>query len=50
MTDTGRGTFLITGRPVTDPETLTQLTIAPHETAIEVPMVERGFYGATPAQ
>ncbi|MFD7842085.1 hypothetical protein ACFV4K_03970 [Nocardia sp. NPDC059764] len=46
LTDTGRGTFKLTGRPVTDDETLSQLTIAEDETVILVPKRERTFYGA----
>jgi hypothetical protein len=46
MTDTGRGTFLVSGRAVTDAETLGQLTLAVDESAIEVPKEERTFYGA----
>ncbi|MGW5573436.1 hypothetical protein ACWEVD_19765 [Nocardia thailandica] len=46
MTDTGRGTFLLAGRPVTDQATLNQLDLAEDETAIEVPMCTREFYGA----
>ncbi|MBB5914427.1 hypothetical protein BJY24_003294 [Nocardia transvalensis] len=49
MTDTGRGTFTLTGRPVTDGETLGQLDLARGEAAIEVPMRERTFYGAVSA-
>lgn len=49
LTDTGRGTFRITGRPITDAETLDQLHLADDETAIEVPKTERTFYGATAA-
>ncbi|MEV0294854.1 hypothetical protein [Nocardia sp. NPDC050710] len=30
MTDTGRGTFLVSGRPITDDETLGQLASANH--------------------
>jgi hypothetical protein len=48
--DTGRGTFTLTGRPVTDPETLGQLDLADNETAIEVPMSRRTFYGAVPSK
>ncbi|WP_067904107.1 hypothetical protein [Nocardia vaccinii] len=48
MTDTGRGTFTLTGRPVSESETLAQLDLAPHETAIEVPKIRRTFYGALP--
>lgn len=46
MADTGRGTFALTGRPITDAETLDQLALAADETAIEVPKRERTFYGA----
>ncbi|MFQ6227753.1 hypothetical protein [Nocardia sp. NPDC002869] len=45
MTDTGRGTFWLSGIPVTDPDTLAQMTIADHETAIEVPKKRRTYYG-----
>lgn len=47
LTDTGRGTFRLTGRPINDTETLAQLELAEDETAIEVPKRERKFYGAT---
>ncbi|WP_431956025.1 hypothetical protein [Nocardia lijiangensis] len=46
MADTGRGTFTLAGRPVTEPESVAQLTLADDETAIEVPKLERTFYGA----
>ncbi|MFJ1455132.1 hypothetical protein [Nocardia sp. N2S4-5] len=49
MTDTGRGTFTLTGTPVTDSETLAQMDIYPDETVIEVRKAERAFYGATRA-
>ncbi|TLF73334.1 hypothetical protein [Nocardia cyriacigeorgica] len=47
LVDTGRGTFLVTGPPVTEPDVLAQLTLADGEAAIEVPRQERTFYGAT---
>ncbi|WP_236566864.1 hypothetical protein [Nocardia sp. CY41] len=50
LTDTGRGTFRLTGRPVTEPDLLAQLDIADGETAIEVPKLERTFYGAASAR
>jgi hypothetical protein len=50
MTDTGRGTFTISGRPITDDETLAQLVLADDEMAIEVPKRERKFYGAAAAR
>lgn len=46
LTDSGRGTFTLTGRPVTEPDTLDQLDLAPNETAIEVPKFRRAYYGA----
>ncbi|MBO0880962.1 MAG: hypothetical protein J2P17_11585 [Mycobacterium sp.] len=36
MVDTGRGTFLLRGTPVTDPATLEAMAIPSHETVIEV--------------
>ncbi|WP_369023652.1 hypothetical protein [Nocardia cyriacigeorgica] len=50
MTDTGRGTFTLTGRPITDPDTLAQMNLAADETAVEVPKLERTFYGALSAR
>jgi len=47
LTDTSRGTFLLSGRPITDTGTLSQLKLADDETVIEVPKCERMFYGAT---
>lgn len=49
MTDTGRGTFLVSGRPIADRETLDQMSMEPHETAVEVPKAERTYYGVTAA-
>jgi hypothetical protein len=50
MTDTCRGTFRLSGRPVTEPETLEQLDLADDEMAIEVPMIRRNYYGGTAAE
>ncbi|WP_433679641.1 hypothetical protein [Nocardia sp. CA-119907] len=50
MTDTGRGTFSLSGRPITEPDTLAQLDLAEDETAIEVPKLERSYYGASAAR
>ncbi|MBF6191274.1 hypothetical protein [Nocardia implantans] len=36
--DTGHGTFLLTGEPVTDPEALAIMQIPTHETAVLVPI------------
>lgn len=45
LTDTGRGTFHLSGAPVTDPATLAQMDVYPDETCIEVPRTGREFYG-----
>ncbi|MCP2321025.1 hypothetical protein APR12_006415 [Nocardia amikacinitolerans] len=49
LVDTGRGTFAVTGRPITDRETLDQMTMEDFETAIEVPRAERTYFGGVPA-
>lgn len=46
LVDTGRGTFTLSGRPITESETLAQLELASDETAIEVQKSKREFYGA----
>lgn len=50
MTDTGRGTFTLTGRPITDHTTLEQMSLEDNETAVEVPRAERTYYGGISAQ
>ncbi len=45
MTDTGRGTFAVSGRPITEPDVFSMLTLAENETAIEVPKQVRRYYG-----
>ncbi|MFC9993270.1 hypothetical protein [Nocardia sp. NPDC127526] len=50
LSDTGRGTFLLTGRAVTEPEALAQLDLYEDEAAIEVPLCERTFYGVAAAR
>lgn len=45
MSDTGRGTFTLSGTAVTDLEVLAEMEIYPGETAIEVVKAERRFYG-----
>ncbi|WP_067691832.1 hypothetical protein [Nocardia jejuensis] len=50
LTDTGRGTFTLSGRPVAEESTLKQLDMAADERAIEVPKLGRNFCGASPAR
>lgn len=38
LRDTGHGTFMLTGEPVTDAEALEQIRLPGHESAIEVPI------------
>lgn len=45
MSDTGRGSFTLSGHSVTDSETLEQLTMEDFEAAIEVPRAERTYFG-----
>ncbi|MBO0855528.1 MAG: hypothetical protein J2P18_17395 [Nocardia sp.] len=40
LQDTGHGTFLLSGAPITDPEALALMRIPSHETAVEVPITE----------
>ncbi len=47
MIDTGRGTFTVSGRPISEPDILERLTIADFESAVEVPMSRRSYYGGT---
>ncbi len=49
LTETGRGTFTLSGRPITDDKTLSRLDLADDEAAIEVPKSKRTFYGASTA-
>lgn len=37
LTDSGIGTFTLTGTPVTDPEALAHIQTPAHETCVEVP-------------
>ncbi|WP_327139248.1 hypothetical protein [Nocardia sp. NBC_01327] len=46
LTDTGRGTFTVSGRQVTDVETLAVLKLEENETAIVVPRRKRTYFGA----
>ena len=40
LTDTGRGSFTLSGEPVTDAEARAQLDVPGHETCVEVPRGE----------
>jgi hypothetical protein len=42
LQDTGKGTFIVSGAPVTDAQALSQMDIPGHETAVEVPKAEEG--------
>lgn len=46
MTDTGRGSFVLSGQTVTDLEALSQMDIPDHETCIEVPKEKEVWFGA----
>ncbi|GAB2532662.1 hypothetical protein GCM10027167_41960 [Nocardia heshunensis] len=50
LRDSGRGTFTLAGRPVTDPNVLATMAIPPHETAIEVDVVKASYPHALSAQ
>jgi hypothetical protein len=45
MTDTGRGSFVLSGQPVTDSEALSQMNIPAHETCVEVPKEKEAWFG-----
>lgn len=45
LTDTGRGTFTVTGVPVTARETVSELKMEDYETAVLVPKLERAYFG-----
>ncbi|MFC3964057.1 hypothetical protein [Nocardia jiangsuensis] len=47
--DTGHGTFILGGAPVTDPGALAEMNIPDHETCIEVPQGREIRKYATPA-
>lgn len=44
MTDTGRGSFVLSGLEVTDAEALSQMAIPGHETCVEIPMEEEVWF------
>lgn len=45
MADTGRGSFVLSGQPITDTETLSQMDIPGHETCVEVPKKTEVWFG-----
>ncbi|TCO47334.1 hypothetical protein [Actinocrispum wychmicini] len=45
LSDTGRGTFMLSGAPVTDDVALSQMDIPGHETCVEVPKNEESWFG-----
>jgi hypothetical protein len=49
LTDTGRGSFTLTGRRVTDGTTLSQMDIPGHETCVEVPKEKEVWFGGVAA-
>lgn len=49
LDDTGEGSFILAGEPVTDAETLAQLDIPGHETCVEVPTGQEVWVSGTNA-
>lgn len=45
MVDTGRGSFTLTGEPVTDEKALSYMDIPGHETCVEVPKEREVWFG-----
>jgi hypothetical protein len=45
MTDTGRGSFVLSGREVTDVEALSQMNIPGHEMCMEIPREKEVWFG-----
>ena len=45
MVDTGRGSFILSGRAVTDAEALSQTDIPGHETCVEIPKEKEAWFG-----
>ncbi|WP_433727798.1 hypothetical protein ACQP0C_37160 [Nocardia sp. CA-129566] len=48
--DTGHGTFILSGKPITDPEALAQMNIPDHEASVEVPIAQEIRPDATTAR
>jgi hypothetical protein len=49
MDDTGRGSFVLSGQPVTDTRALSQMDILGHETCVEVPKEKEVWFGGVAA-
>lgn len=49
MTDTGRGSFVLSGQAVTDAQALSQMDIPGHETCVEVPKEKEVWFGGVTA-
>ncbi|WP_235038779.1 hypothetical protein [Kibdelosporangium aridum] len=49
LVDSGRGGFTLAGRPVTDPQALSQMDIPGHETCVEVPKDKEVWFGGSAA-
>lgn len=47
LRDTGRGSFIVTGSPVIDPQALAQLDIPGHEACVEVAVAPAAIEGST---
>lgn len=45
MADTGRGSFILSGQPVTDAEALSKMDVPGHETCVEVPNKTEVWFG-----
>ncbi|MEU8897323.1 hypothetical protein [Nocardia sp. NPDC048505] len=50
LEDTGRGTFILTGTPVTNVAALAQMNTPDHETSIEVPVGQERWIHAASAR
>ncbi|MCU1644554.1 MAG: hypothetical protein JWN03_4829 [Nocardia sp.] len=50
LEDTGRGTFILSGTPVTDVEALAQMNAPDHETSVEVPVGQEIWVNADTAR
>lgn len=49
LEDTGRGSFVLTGMPVIDPEALAQMDVPGHETCVEVAKEKEVWFGGAAA-